>query len=315
MALLQSLAALAQGLHAAGLAWAWPAGWDRALGAVAPSDRSEQALGALPRLHGLTPYHTVLGALLAVLLPILPLALPRRRAWLGLALPVAAALALSGARGSWLATLAGAAVALAIARSRPGTQRRHLAAFALLALALPAAGLSLRPARLPGLTALPPAVRASLSLDERDQSAAMALALWRSHPWLGVGSGQFAVAARRLPAYARAEVRIVPVHNWLLRLAEGGAIGAALAVVLWVGPPLWLLLRGKGRGAALLGWSLTALAVSQWTDYELLYWLGGALLQALLLALWAGHARPPPARPLASVGATPAAAPVASASS
>lgn len=240
---------------------------------------------AFLRPTGLTGYPTLLGPLLVTTLPLLVFVFEKWRAWLIFGLIALPVVLLSGIRGSALGMAAGLAVAGVIVATRQGTLLRYGAAVATLALAVAGAAIGASPT-----------VLTSVDNQQRAFDGEVAWALSGAHTWLGVGSGNFAYAGRQLPQYADVKTRIEPAHNWLLlRLAEGGVLDAALSLVLWTGPIVWLLFWGKGLRAAALATAFTALAVSQWFDYEMLYWIGGAVIQVLLLALWLGpDKRSPP---------------------
>jgi hypothetical protein len=57
-------------------------------------------------------------------------------------------------------------------------------------------------------------------------------------------------------------------------------------MLLLLGPIVWLIARGHGRRDAALLAAFLSFATTQWFDYELSYWFGGALLGVLLLAQW-----------------------------
>jgi len=269
VALLQTFAGLAQQTNAL------------SAGLTSLAERWTSGAPAEFRARGLTAYPTVLGALLATTLPLLALLFQRRRLWLPLLTLGTGAIIASGARSGGIGMAAGLMAALVVAARGPAAPVRRSLAVVLLVVAAGIAVAGVHPDVLMRVGGAGGA--------ERVQGQEIALSLWREHPWFGVGSGNFSWAARRMPKYAELEWRIVPVHNWLLlRLAEGGIAGGTVATILWAGPALWLLLRGVGRKDAVLAASFTALAVSQWFDYEMLYWIGGPVVQSLLLALWVG---------------------------
>ncbi|TAK36660.1 MAG: hypothetical protein EPO21_01980 [Chloroflexota bacterium] len=278
VALLQAVIALVQGLSALPTGSAWLAErWSFA------------TLAEGERAQGLTAYPTLLGALIATIAPLVALTFARKWLWVSIWVLMCAAVLASGARASGLAMAAGLAVAVVVATTAPTTRSRRTLILVVLTTALVGAVIGWQPDVLMRL--------GGTGGPERITTQEIAWELWHQNPWWGAGSGNFSFAARQLPDYASWQSRIVPVHNWLLlRLAEGGTAGGITAVLLWLGPVLWLLLRGSGHKDAVLAASFTALAVSQWFDYEMLYWLGGAVIQILLLALWVGPWHPAPPR-------------------
>jgi O-antigen ligase len=279
--LTEALAALGQGLIATVPAW-WPP--SRPL----PVHNGGAGSGWwLLRVEGLTAYHTILGAQLAILLPFVVLV--SRRAGRGTVLPVGlilVALFCSSARASWFACLAGLLAAALPAFGARWPQARRYSAIVLLCLGCAGAVVGLQGRLEEQLVRYVPGQVTTGNLSERVAAQEVALVLWRQHPWLGVGYGNTAVAARHTAAYRILARRIVPAHNWLLlALAEGGLPGATVEVMLWLGPVVWLLYFGEGPRDASLLFAFTVLAVSQWFDYELTYWVGGGLLQVLLLVL------------------------------
>ena len=133
-----------------------------------------------------------------------------------------------------------------------------------------------------------------------------ALAMWRDHPWFGVGPGHFDF---RFPAYRPPEIQARPqyVHNdYLNTLADWGIVGSALLAfnVLLLAAGLRTTWRcvareqasaeGKqsNRVAVLLGASagLLAIALHSVTDFNLQL-PANALLAVTLVAVIATHSR------------------------
>jgi O-antigen ligase len=174
-------------------------------------------------------YMTLAGILMLTALATLPRLLPgaRRRLWfVPLWLVVLAGLIATYTRGAWLG-LAGGALALT-----PASRRGRIALVAgLAAVAL-------------ALLAGPPTLRQRfLSMGDPEEATVKerrymwesGLAMWRQHPWLGVGPGG---VKREYPAFALPEAvkkRTGHVHNTPLQiLVERGAIGLAAWLSIWI---------------------------------------------------------------------------------
>lgn len=194
----------------------------------------------------------------------------RHRAWLAVAMVLQfTALLLTMTRGAWIAVLVGLAAATLLLRSRA---LALVTAAALLALLL----FSTMYGRDQGRTI---AVQ-EFATSEADRNVSTRLVLWdmswqmfREHPLLGVGMGDYSIEAERL--LAQRQVRTtVDAHNVFLQvLATRGLVGfipyaaffAVLAASLWrtmVRAPRGSLARHYAAGAlaataALLAGSLT----------------------------------------------------------
>ena len=255
------------------------------------------------------------GWLVAALPAVLFLAFPGRgrsapwRRVLGAAALAAglAGLALSGSRGAAAGLFAGLlAMGLILAAARRRILALILAGLVLLALAGAAAGLvwSYHRARAPqaGIPAAPPPPetpgrrtllqtlgvfgseeRFLTDLSIRDRLAALLASarMWRDHPWLGVGPGNFTRHARRyLPATQDRVFFETGAHCLPLQLlAELGLIGglfwpaaaAALAIALYrrfrrAGPG-----SVAARAAFCLGWGALAAWSHNWLDITAVY--------------------------------------------
>jgi len=193
----------------------------------------------------------LLGAVLAAALP-LPLAwLAQRRrgtgypdvAWLvPAAALVAASLLMTLSRGAWLAAAVGAGAGVALACAAGGSTRRALVTSAVSLL--PALGLAVIRAGGPIAARLAEGAHAH-SLAQRGAIARGALALWREHPWLGVGPDAFGVGFPRVQEASlwRDEWVGVPTH----------AHGVALQVLATLGA-VGVLAGAAWLAAAVLGW-------------------------------------------------------------
>jgi O-antigen ligase len=220
---------------------------------------------------------TALGAMLAAALAIVTARLAAGRGARATLVPAAAllgvALLTTLSRGALLGAGVGLVVALAGAwvSGRDGAAGRAArAALALAAPALPAIAWGLLVLRGP-LAARAAEGAGGESSPARLEIARSALALWRAHPWLGVGPDGFALAFPRVQTAAfwgRAWLGL-PAHAHsvpLQVLATGGAL-AALAGLAWLACALGGLARearaGGERAALALesGAALAALAV------------------------------------------------------
>jgi O-antigen ligase len=268
-----------------------------------------QARGhAWMRGYGLTPSPNILGACLAILIIILlPLVLSRYRALPG-AQRLLLTLAITGgvlgllasfSRAAWLGFALGASVCIWTVLSTgrripshspdaPGAQRLSSwwLAPVLAALAFIVVYGDLAASRLIHLDA-PTEAR---SLDERERDASLALDMIQVHPFLGVGTGNYAPTARAVNPDAQV-VHSVP----LLVTAEWGLHGVALWLALAV---IGLCKRSDVRPAwlALLVISLFDLSLWPTTSWH------GAILFGLLMAQMSGDSFPRAEHVTARVG-------------
>ncbi|MBV8594065.1 MAG: O-antigen ligase family protein [Caulobacteraceae bacterium] len=187
---------------------------------------------------------------------------------------------LTFSRAGWLAlALIGA---ILVAWAGKGALRGLRPAFAGLAAGLAgAAGWAIY-AHTPGVlrASLTPSLYAG-GVGNRSELWRAAWAMWRAHPWLGVGAGNFEY---ELPAYGVAGVRTHANSLYLQALAEGGIalFLATLAVLVAVAASL-LWGQGLRRLRAASPWVIAALAatlalaVHQVVDYLVFYpKVGGA---------------------------------------
>jgi O-antigen ligase len=179
-------------------------------------------------------YMTQAGVLLLILLATLPRLLPGppARAWAPAAwIAGAAGLAATYTRGAWVGLAAGALTVL------PATRRGRwlLLAGAALVLLFAAAG----PYEL--------AKRLRQTVDPRAEGVAermymwrSGMAMWRQHPWLGVGPGG---VKRHYPEFAQPEAlkrHTGHVHSSALQvLVERGVLGLAAWLWIWVAFYRW----------------------------------------------------------------------------
>jgi len=214
-------------------------------------------LGRFVRAYGTfeqpNPYAGYLGlvgplALALGLRLVRPSERPARSDWLcwlgaGSLVVIAIAIGMSWSRGAWIA-FATAIVVVVVASSRRGA----LALFSLvavLALAGAVGGLGLVPDSVAHrLTSFLPVaeVRDVRSVEVTDANYASverlafwqaALRMWRDHPWLGVGLGNYAAAysAYSLPKWRMA---LGHAHNYYLNIAcETGLVGLLAYLFLW----------------------------------------------------------------------------------
>jgi putative inorganic carbon (HCO3(-)) transporter len=169
----------------------------------------------------------------------------RRFEWFSLVtlVIVSAAIAMSWSRGAWLA-FAAAVVVVSIAQSRRGRL-----VFAALLAVVAMAGILVGAAALPQpvvqrLTGFVPFVGVSdiAAVEVTDDNYAAlerlahwqsALAMWRDHPWLGVGFGNYGTAYSQY-ALAKWPVALGHAHNYYLNIAaETGLLGLIAYLLLW----------------------------------------------------------------------------------
>ncbi|MBI4493901.1 MAG: O-antigen ligase family protein [Chloroflexi bacterium] len=214
-------------------------------------------------------------------------------------------------RAAWLAVVVMAGAALLLG-ARPRSAIRHWRP-----LLLPAAGLALAAALLLSSSSLGVLLWARLSLlvpfvadvaeapgdllsrgfallnpSGRPALAWMALHLWLERPLLGIGGGNFALAAlARWPAFTDP---FLPVHNvWLLATSELGPLGLGLAVALAVAPLAGWVARRGGHQPWLVTWTVLWCGFLVVWTFDYYPWEGqhGRLLMATVLGLWMAAAR------------------------
>jgi putative inorganic carbon (HCO3(-)) transporter len=138
-------------------------------------------------------------------------------------------------------------------------------------------------------TVAAPATPGASSDAERVDVARATLAIWRGHPWFGVGPGGFRAA---FPAAKPASVQLFYDHahnDWAQLLAERGVIGggAWLALPL-AGMALALRAMRRRRDPAIRGAAfgaiaaLTALGVHGFADFNLQIPANAALFHAAI---------------------------------
>jgi O-antigen ligase len=203
------------------------------------------------------------------------------------------ALLLTLSRGGW--TAAAVAIAIVIAGS-PGANRRRLIPAAIVAAVL--TGVSAL-ALFASFAALHPHAESALfarmfSANESAQPGGVgrrsdlwhaALVLWRAHPWLGVGAGNFEYAVGALVPGVRTHAN----NAYLQALAEGGIplLAATVAALL---TPLVLFARAARSSPLVLGAlaSCTAFALHQFVD-DLLFFPKVGGLYWMIVGLAAGE--------------------------
>jgi putative inorganic carbon (HCO3(-)) transporter len=183
---------------------------------------------------------------------------PRRFEWFSLItlVVVSTAIAMSWSRGAWLGFLA-AIVVVGAAQSRRG---RLILAVLLTSIAF--MGLLAGTAALPRpvaqrLTGFLPFVGVSdtAAVEVTDENYAAlerlahwqsALEMWRDHPWLGIGFGNYAAAYSKY-ALAKWPAALGHAHNYYLNIAaETGLLGLVAYLLLWgvVTWRVWRIFRG-----------------------------------------------------------------------
>jgi O-antigen ligase len=230
-------------------------------------------LGRFVRAYGTfeqpNPYAGYLGLVgplaLALGLPLVrPSERPARSDWLcwlgaGSSIVIAIAIGMSWSRGAWIAAAA-AIVGVVVASSRRGALAL-VCLVAVVALAGALGGLGLVPDSIAQrLTSFLPIaeVRDVRAVEVTDANYASverlafwqaALDMWRDHPWLGVGLGNYAAAysAYSLPKWRMA---LGHAHNYYLNIAcETGLVGLLAYLFLWAAAfiQVGLAIRRKGH--------------------------------------------------------------------
>lgn len=174
-------------------------------------------------------YMTLAGVLTLVLLATLPRLLPglRPRVWLAPPwLVMLAGLIATYTRGAWLGFAAGVVSLL------PGTRRGRallVAGLALLAVAFLVGPSALRE------RFLSMGDPEEATVKERFYMWRSGMAMWREHPWLGLGPGGVKRDYARFALPEAVKKRTGHVHNTPLQImVERGAIGLAAWLVLWI---------------------------------------------------------------------------------
>jgi len=217
-------------------------------------------------------YMTLAGILSLVLLATLPRLLLGRRRW-GWALPAwlvtLAGLALTYTRGAWLGFVAGALVLAPLIR-----RGRWLLIGGLVVLLL---GVLAGPMQL-RQRVLSVTDRQDPTVEDRAFMWRSAVAMWREHPWLGLGPGGVTREYHRFAHPEARKQRTSHVHSTPLQiLVERGVIG--LAAWLWIWAAFYAAVLGalrrlpgdSGRERALLAGSAAAIAgflVAGLTEYN-----------------------------------------------
>lgn len=221
------------------------------------------------RAHGFfSIYMTLAGILTLVLLATLPRILPgpsfRARALAPWLISLAALVA-TFTRGAWLGLAAGV-LALLPARRRAGILA--IGGLLLVVVALLTAPLVLqRP--IPLLSELRHRLTTMADPEESGvrERAFMwksGVAMWREHPWLGIGPGRVKHVYERYAQPEAVKKRTSHVHNTPLQvLVERGLLGLAAWLWIWIaffGHVIRLLRRGAGAAWLLAAGSLAAIA-------------------------------------------------------
>src|SRR5512136_2656888 len=152
-----------------------------------------------------------------------------RGAWIGFA---AALVAVSLARGGRSAVIFGLVVAIVATAGAVGDVSLPPTITERFADVLPAAG-SMPMAGIPDVATIP-VTDANFAAVERLAHWQAALAMWRDHPWLGVGFGNYAAI---YPAYAvgRWLDPLGHAHNYYLNVgAEAGLVGLLGYIFFWL---------------------------------------------------------------------------------
>jgi putative inorganic carbon (HCO3(-)) transporter len=178
---------------------------------------------------------------------------------LGSLATIAMAIGMSWSRGAWLASGA-MTVAIIIARSKKAAVALAVAVVLLVILGMLASFQLLPEFVTQRLTSFLPLlqIRDVSSVEITDENYASierlafwkaALAMWRDHPWIGVGIGNYAVA---YPAYSLPKWRMAlgHAHNYYLNIAsETGLVGLLGYFLLW-GTAFWQIGQRVRRALA-----------------------------------------------------------------
>lgn len=253
-------------------------------------------------------YMTLGGVLATVLAAALPRLLPGGGGPRWLAAPglaMLAGLAATYVRGAWLGFGAGVAVVLASAR-----RGRWLLAlgFALLVLGV-LVGPERLSQRLRSMTD-----PQEVTIRERVYMWRSGFAMWREHPWLGVGQGGVGRLYSRYALPEAIKKRTGHLHNSPLQvLVEGGILGLVTWTWIWLAffRFAWRLLRALGPDrmrertlvvggvAAVVAFLVTGLSEWSFGDDEVvtIAWALAALPFAVARHVPAGPSRSPALRP------------------
>ena len=217
-------------------------------------------------------------------------------------LVILAGIGVANSRGGWLATGLALAVFFAILFGR---RSMRLPALLLLAV-LVAGGVWFVASGQHANSRFAQATSKGKFEDVRLQVWPAAIAIWRDHPWWGVGPAHFDHRFRQYRPEA-VQMRPVRVHNdYLNTLADWGAAGAALVAAAWVllfagvwqvwkfvqRPSNDLASGRSNRAAFVLGAAvgLLAILIHSATDFNM-HIPGNALIAVTLMALVTAHWR------------------------
>ena len=241
------------------------------------------------RAYGALPHPNILGGVILVYWGAVIERYLRtgNRWWLGAVALAGLTLALSFSRAAWLGALAEGAAILFWLRP-PYRARARTSVVAGLA----AAAFAVVPL-LPFFLARTSLGGAEIPVEQRsigDRTALIRASfdLWRAHPWLGVGAGNFVAALARL---ALPDAPLEPVHNLiLLVVAETGLPGAfTLAALLGV---IAHRLRQRRPGATLTEtvWAAVLIGVLVAAMLDHFWWTLSPTrtLFVIAVAFWAG---------------------------
>ena len=228
---------------------------------------------------------------------------PTQKIVLGYAsLVILAGIGVSNSRGGWLATGLALAVFFAV---RLGQRGRRLPALLLLVALFAGGGWFIASGQHENRR-FDQAKTQGIQTDVRFQIWPAAVAMWRDHPWWGVGPAHFDYRFRQYRPES-VQMRPVRVHNdYLNTLADWGAVGTALVAAAWllcfvgvwqiwkfVQRPANDLTPGRSNRAAFVfgaAVGLFAILVHSVTDFNM-HIPGNALIAVVLMALVTAHWR------------------------
>jgi O-antigen ligase len=207
--------------------------------------------------------------------------------WLGAAALGGLTLALTFSRAAWLGAVVMELALLVWVRAPHSAGMRRLTAAAVIVILIGV--LPLLPFFLARTTSGGAGIAVEQnSINDRARLIRAGLDLIRSHPWLGVGAGNFVLA---LSPESYPGMPLEPVHNViLLTAAETGLPGALALAALMAAIALRLWRRRRSAGLAETVWASALIGVLVTALLDHFWWSlpPARTLLVILLALWAG---------------------------
>ena len=275
--------------------------WVIAALTLAPDTNPDFSYAGLPRASATMSNPTMLGAFLAMLLPVAAAeflearSLATRILAANVAFMMGVALALTFVRSAWLGALAGLIIVVAAPQRTRLRVRLGLAGAGLcVVLAIAAGGAVARG----GLPLLPTLLQRVASIGVNSGSTHERLQVWggtirlvASRPVTGYGPDTFGMVYPTFRGAAGPGSIIDKAHSEILQIAATqGLLG--VAAYLWMlaalGLAFWRGRRNQGAAAALgglAGYQLWAQANFSWVPAAVSYWI----FLALAVAIWGGE--------------------------